>query len=171
MPGRNLLRGVGRGFGPECGLAADGNRHVHERNRARADKRLRWNVPDGGDVNSGSLAFQSQVLIGFLPYFNQWDSGLQFPNDGLQQRLQPGAKFFFSRVSKAQPDHLWANPPAPDPFGEILVFGDDHCASGLRVLPNGIVFALGQADIEHMLGFVTMLLEPNGQGGRKLIIN
>ena len=78
----------------------------------------------------------------------------KFLNNHRQQWLQPDQQMTCGRVADTQPHHRRARTTTAHPLGKVFVFGDDHRAVFLGVTPDWSILALGEIDIQNMLGLM-----------------
>jgi hypothetical protein len=101
---------------------------------------------------------------------NQSLTSFQCRNNCTEIHVEAPQQVGLARVSKSNPHDL--RTPAEHPeHGEIFVLGHDDGGSGLGVPPDVVVFRAGEADIEHMLGYVAECLNPPRQRRRQLRVD
>jgi hypothetical protein len=112
-----------------------------------------------GRTKSKSGAAMVWLWTGPSSRLNQTVLLFKFLNNRRQQWLQPDQQMTCGRVADTQP------------LGKVFVFGDDHRAVFLGVPPDWSILALGEIEIQNVLGLMPFFPQPSGQGGGQLRVN
>ena len=91
--------------------------------------------------------------------------------DFWQEGFEPLKKGASAGVAHAQPNDNGACLLTLLTLGKVFVFGQDNRFFGERIVPDGGVASVPEADVGDVLGGVPLALKQASQGGRKLGID